>query len=409
MRKHFLTFTAAFMLCFGTLKSQTHATDVTITGSQCIGIDCPTNPTYGFDSQRFVENNLRIHFDDTSASAGFAANDWRITINDSDNGGANYFSIDDATAGRSIFKLSAGAPANSFFMSSAGNIGIGTASPLVEMHIANGDTPIIRLEQDGTSGFTPQTWDVAGNETNFFIRDATNSSALPFRIRAGAGTDDAIVIQADGTVTIGTDVDQTQKFYVNGDAAINGDIYVLSDRRIKKNIEDSDYGLKEVMQLSAKKYQYDAGNFKNLNLPTNDQIGLIAQEVEVIVPEAISKEHSIVELNGEKIALKGVNYIKLVPVLIQAVQEQQAKLDVKNEEITQLRTELDLLKEQVSLITSHLQEEGMSAEAEHNHNHAENTTPQISNQDDENAPVIESAAKLEAQKPIIKLNNGRND
>ena len=60
------------------------------------------------------------------------------------------------------------------------------------------------LEQDGSSGFTPQTWDVAGNEANFFIRDATSGSTLPFRIRPGGAPTNSLVIDGDGDIGVGT-------------------------------------------------------------------------------------------------------------------------------------------------------------------------------------------------------------
>jgi hypothetical protein len=49
------------------------------------------------------------------------------------------------------------------------------------------DSPGIRLAQAG-GAFGTQTWDIAGNESNFFVRDATNGNTLPFRIRPGAPT-----------------------------------------------------------------------------------------------------------------------------------------------------------------------------------------------------------------------------
>src|SRR5688500_11998678 len=49
------------------------------------------------------------------------------------------------------------------------------------------DTPGLRLEQSGGS-FPAQTWEIGGNEANFFIRDLTGGSRLPFRIRPGAAT-----------------------------------------------------------------------------------------------------------------------------------------------------------------------------------------------------------------------------
>jgi hypothetical protein len=60
----------------------------------------------------------------------------------------------------------------------------------------------MRLEQDNSSGFTAQTWDVAGNEASFFIRDATNGSSLPFRIRPGAPSN-SLVIGDSGKVGVG--------------------------------------------------------------------------------------------------------------------------------------------------------------------------------------------------------------
>jgi hypothetical protein len=68
--------------------------------------------------------------------------------------------------------------------------------------VKTGDTPLVHLEQTNGSGFTPQTWDVAGNEANFFIRDKTAGSRLPFRIRPGAPTN-SITAAANGNVGIG--------------------------------------------------------------------------------------------------------------------------------------------------------------------------------------------------------------
>ena len=52
-----------------------HATDTIIQGSLCTGVDCTTGESYGFDTIRLKENNLRIKFMDTSASGSFPTND----------------------------------------------------------------------------------------------------------------------------------------------------------------------------------------------------------------------------------------------------------------------------------------------------------------------------------------------
>lgn len=180
-----------------------HIDDVIITGgSLCVGFDCVNGESFGFDTLRLKENNLRLHFQDTSSSASFPTNDWRIIINSSSNGGGNYFGIQDADAARIPFRVEAGAPLNALYVENDGDIGFGTSNPVVNLHVVDGNTPTLRLEQDGSNGFAPQTWDVAGNEANFFLRDATNGSTLPFRVRPGAPSS-SIDIAAGGDVGIG--------------------------------------------------------------------------------------------------------------------------------------------------------------------------------------------------------------
>lgn len=86
---------------------QVIADDLIVQGSACIGFDCVNNESFGFDTVRLRENNLRIFFDDTSSAAGFPANDWQIVVNDNANGGSSYFAIQDATAGQTLFRLCA--------------------------------------------------------------------------------------------------------------------------------------------------------------------------------------------------------------------------------------------------------------------------------------------------------------
>ncbi|MEM9557355.1 MAG: tail fiber domain-containing protein [Acidobacteriota bacterium] len=209
------------------------SSDLTVHFSACIGGDCATSESYGSDTLRLKENNLRIHFDDTSNSASFPNNDWRITANSSDNGAASFLSIQDATAGTTPFYVGAGAGNNALYVeNNTGDIGVGTAAPVVEVHVADGDTPTMRLEQNGSSGFATQTWDLAGNETNFFVRNVTNGSRLPFRIFP-TSEDDAVVLRNSG-VGIFTDnpsaslhirrTDETAKIFVeeaNGTASAN--------------------------------------------------------------------------------------------------------------------------------------------------------------------------------------------
>lgn len=184
-------------------RDQVIADDLIVQGNLCAGFDCVLDEDLSFKTLLLKHNNARIFFDDTSATAGFAANDWILVANDSASGGASYFAIEDATAARVPFKVMAGAPADALFVGSDGNVGFRTPTPMLDMHLQVSDTPAMRLEQTNAGGFTAQTWDIAGNEANFFVRDLTNASQLPFRIRPGAPTS-SLDISGSGAVGVGT-------------------------------------------------------------------------------------------------------------------------------------------------------------------------------------------------------------
>ncbi len=179
-----------------------HYDDVIITGSLCVGFDCADGESFGYCTIKLKENNLQICFEDTSIGT-FPTNDWKIQINDTTSGGASYFTIWDTDGGRRPFTIEAGAPAHSLYVEDYGRVGLGTSVPYVELHIVDGDTPTVRLDQDGSSGWSPQSWDLAGNETNFFIRDVTNGSKLSFRIQPNTPSN-TLCLKSDGKVGIGT-------------------------------------------------------------------------------------------------------------------------------------------------------------------------------------------------------------
>jgi len=210
-----------------------HDDDVIIHSSACIGLDCVNNENFGFDTIRLKENNLRIKFEDTSTGS-FPSNDWQLTANDSANGGENKFSIEDITGGRVPFTVLAGAPTNAMYIDSSGDVGLGTNSPVLDLHLVNGNTPSIRLEQNNSSGFSAQTWDIGSNETNFFIRDVTNSSRLPFRIAPGAPTS-SLHITASGNVGIGTAAPNGKLVVANGNVGFG-----TSSPSTKLHVVDAD-------------------------------------------------------------------------------------------------------------------------------------------------------------------------
>ena len=294
-----------------------HLDDVIIDGSECVGNDCANGESFGFDTIRLKENNLRINFYDTSSIQNYPTNDWRILINDSNDGGASYFSIEDSNEGTRPFTVEAGAPNNALYVDDYGRVGIGTAMPAVELHSVDSDTPTLRLQQDGTGGWTPQTWDVAGNESNFFIRDATNSSKLPFRIQPGAPTS-SLCIRNQGNVGIGT-WDPVEKLHVEGNALISGNLELGSSREYKNNIQ----ALKKKEAIDALKALRPV-RFNYKNDPAEESVGFIAEEV----PDLVSTN-----------SRKSLSPMDVVAVLTKVIQEQQKAIEELSRKVDDLEKE----------------------------------------------------------------------
>jgi len=144
--------------------------------------------------------------------------------------------------------------------------------------------------------------------------------------------------------------------YLSGNMLIYGTITYMSDSRLKTNITDMPSSLDKVMSLKPKNYQMVAsanGIAKN-SLPQGTQDGLIAQDVQAVFPElvsdvtvvdpaAISKTNSLKKdaaatATAAPTTYKGVNYMGLVPVLIKALQEQQAQINTLQQQINRLKS-----------------------------------------------------------------------
>jgi hypothetical protein len=292
-----------------------HADDVIITGSECVGYDCLTDGTesFGFDSLRFKENNIQIHFDDSSTTAGFPANDWRILINSSASGGTSYFSVEDSTAVTRPFTIEAGSATNSLYVKGS-RVGLGTSLPVLKLHLVQGDTPALRLDQDTSSGWTAQVWDVAGNESNFFVRDTTGGSQLPFRIQPGTPTN-TVTLKNSGFVGIGTWAPE-HTLHVVGDALITGNLELGSSRSLKKDIRFLD-----TIDASAALAALEPVRFHYKTSPDEESLGFIAEDV----PDLVATK-----------SRKTLSTMDVVAVLTKVVQDQQATIARLENSVNQL-------------------------------------------------------------------------
>jgi hypothetical protein len=111
-----------------------------------------------------------------------------------------------------------------------------------------------------------------------------------------------------------------------------------SDRRAKSNILPIPYGLKSVMALKPSVYNYKGNSYTSL--------GLIAQDVLEVVPEVVDKT----EYDKNSNEYMGIRYTELVPVLVKAIQEQQAIIEQQTKEIGALKDEVKNWSEATSSI-----------------------------------------------------------
>ena len=189
-----------------------------------------------------------------------------------------------------------------------GNVGIGTASAseklTVDGNIANtsGDMTIdvagdIILDADGENvkfrdgGVERGQIDLGSG--NFTLRASTSDADMIFRVNDG------------GTEIVALTIDSSAA----GAATFNDNVTAYSDERLKDNIETIENGLDKVEQLRGVTYTRDE----------KENIGVIAQEVEKILPE-------VVLTADDEMGTKSVDYGRLTAVLIEAVKDLSARV-----------------------------------------------------------------------------------
>ena len=116
---------------------------------------------------------------------------------------------------------------------------------------------------------------------------------------------DAITIANSGNVTFGQDV------------TVNGDVVISSDARLKSNIVSLGSTLSKLLLIDGKSYR----------MKGKQKMGVLAQEIQEVFPELVSKD------DNEMLA---VNYQGLVPVLINALKDQQNEIDELKEMVQSL-------------------------------------------------------------------------
>lgn len=211
-----------------------------------------------------------------------------------------------------------------------GKVGIGKPSPIEKLHVAG----VIRSEN--VDGYYMNIYSY--NQINMGyglaqFNDAAHSGYdMLFNNWSNAGyeggwtfgnTHDPITtwvkmrITKTGNVGIGTANPGSYKLYVAGTAFSSGG-WQGSDARFKKNLEPISQPVSKVLSLNGVSYEWKTDEFRDKGLPEGRHYGVIAQEIEKVLPEVVNTGP-----NGEK----AVAYTEIIPVLIEAIKEQQKQID----------------------------------------------------------------------------------
>jgi hypothetical protein len=238
------------------------------------------------------------------------------------------------------------APAERMRIDSSGNVGIGTNSPADKLNVvgnirttASGGN-FYQLGADATGGYLYSNQSTAflfytggaermritsggsllvGNTTSFGFRfqsicDSGESAALFYR-QTTTGTDNLI----NGSSDVGSSGATRFVVLASGNVQNTNNSYgALSDIKVKENIVDATPKLDKLMQVKVRNY-----NLKTE--PNHKQIGVIAQELEEVFPSMVEETpDKDKEGNDLGTTTKSVKYSVFVPMLIKAIQEQQA-------------------------------------------------------------------------------------
>jgi hypothetical protein len=135
--------------------------------------------------------------------------------------------------------------------------------------------------------------------------------------------------------------------YFAGDVQA-GNTYLPSDAQLKSLIEaDADEVASDVLQgLHPRAYVYNTDAYPSMHLPTGQQYGLLAQEVEAVLPGLVKESVHPAQVDhegnvvAEAVSFKSVNYVGLIPYLIAGHQAQQREVEALRASLQELQDQL---------------------------------------------------------------------
>jgi len=344
-----------------TLSGTVDGRDIASDGSKLDGIASGATANTGDITAVVAGTNLTGGSNSGSATLNMATFSSNIAWNDGVNitvagessfdvSGSGVFQIWDSGAGAPFIMCDVGQRTE---IGSAGSRGVlvhgeieGSSLDISGNIDVDGTTNLDNTDIDGTLNVSGvfDVDDIHGrsNGTNRLVLDDDTNSAVangvsltgvnhvylcPDETNNGTG-EVRVITGTDNDLDSGT-ADAVAKITNAGEAHFKGDVVAFSsspsDRQLKENISTIENGLDKVMKLRGVEFDWTATSRKGQH-----DIGLIAQEVEEVLPEVVSvKTLRVGEFgrDGDEKDFKTVNYEKMVGVLVEAVKELKAEIE----------------------------------------------------------------------------------
>jgi hypothetical protein len=331
------------------------------TGGDLLGID----PTWSNEELQAYFNSSKVTWEnDASAPSGWSIKiDGKVNVGGQYNTGFPYIPVENGAVYHMECWIRSASGTNGHYMGSidynesfsslGGNPGsfgywtmsntsIGTGWTKVTGTITGFGNSVGQFE-NGTKYWTPQAlFNYTGGGVSYIsgwkVTKVSSSGADGYWTRNGS---DLYNNNLGDNVGIGLS-NPSYKLHVAGRLKTNG-INETSDARLKKDINQISNALDNVLQMRGVTYNWRKDEYPDKGLEEGLQYGLIAQELEAIIPELVKTED-----NAE--AWKSIEYSHLVPVLIEAIKELHTDLEEQKSENQSLRTSIKTLDERLRAI-----------------------------------------------------------
>ncbi|MBL4594338.1 MAG: tail fiber domain-containing protein [Flavobacteriales bacterium] len=273
------------------------------------------------------------------------------------------------------FRVESDARANMFFVDAGTNrIGINRAAPTSPVHfVTTGENVWLTYWENNTTVGALAQWNhtltgngnrVAMGVTNYNGSANAASAIIGLSLNGTTTGNGGIGVTGSANNESGTGVEGTLFFsggysgwagYFNADVFSGGN-YWGSDRRLKRDIKSYSGALEAIDKINPVTYYYDTEKYPGIGFDENRLMyGFIAQELEQVIPEMVKDKLLVLNANEEKTAdmsverktgiFKVVNYSVMIPILTQAVKEQQVLIEAQNQKLEELENLIKELQE----------------------------------------------------------------